>query len=72
MDMRTIVGENVRHFRELRGITQEYLAATAGVSQQYISGLENGLRNPTIITVYEIAKALNVGHLDLLKPRKRK
>ncbi|KAB7741363.1 helix-turn-helix domain-containing protein [Parvibaculum sedimenti] len=35
--------------------------------QQYISGLEKGRRNPTIVTVYELATALGVSHLDLLQ-----
>ncbi|HRE45130.1 MAG TPA: helix-turn-helix transcriptional regulator [Terricaulis sp.] len=49
----------------------------SGFSQQYISGLENGLRNPTIVTLFELAQALGVGPVDLVmpdgkgKPRKR-
>ena len=35
-----------------------------------ISGLEQGRRNPTVITVYELAVALGVSYLDLLKPAK--
>lgn len=35
--------------------------------QQCISDLERGRRNPTIVTVYEIAQALGVSHLDLLR-----
>jgi transcriptional regulator with XRE-family HTH domain len=50
-------------------LTQEALAEKSGLSQQYISGLENGLRNPTIVTLYELASALEVGHLELLTPR---
>lgn len=68
MDMRSLVGSNVRKLRERRGLTQEKLAEIAGFSQQYLSGLEAGERNPTIVTVYELAKALGVSHLDLLRP----
>jgi hypothetical protein len=35
-------------------------------SQQYISGL--GRRNPTIVTIYELATALSVGHMELVRP----
>ena len=47
---------------------QEQLEARSGFSQQYLSGLEQGRRNPTVVTVYELAQALGVGHLDLLQP----
>ncbi len=68
MNMRKLVGGNVRRIRQKIGITQEQLAEASGFSQQYISGLENGLRNPTVVSVYEIAEALGVNYLDLLRP----
>jgi transcriptional regulator with XRE-family HTH domain len=71
MDMRRMVGRNVRRFREKRGLTQEQFANISGFSQQYISGLEQGHRNPTVITLYELAVALGVSHLDLLRPAKK-
>jgi Helix-turn-helix len=46
MDMRRLVGENVRRIRQKKGLTQEHLADISGFSQQYISGLERGRRNP--------------------------
>jgi len=70
MDMRRLVGRNVRRFRERKGMTQERFAEVSGFSQQYISSLEQGRRNPTIITVYELSVALGVSHLDLLRPPK--
>lgn len=68
MDMRRLVGSNVRELRLEKNLTQEQFAELSGLSQQYISGLERGLRNPTIVTLYEIATALNVQPTDLLKP----
>lgn len=68
MDMRKLLGRNVRRYRLKKGLTQEELAEISGFSQQYISGLERGHRNPTVVTVYELAKALDVDHLDLLRP----
>lgn len=68
MDMRKLVGRNCERIRKERGWTQEYLAERAGLSQQYLSGLERGKRNPTIVTIYEIAQALNVSHVDLVAP----
>ena len=68
MDMRKLVGDNTARIRKEKGLTQEALAEKSGLSQQYISGLENGQRNPTIVTLYELATALGVGHLDLVTP----
>ncbi|WP_404524425.1 helix-turn-helix domain-containing protein [Bradyrhizobium diazoefficiens] len=68
MDMRRLVGQNVRRIRLERKLTQEQFSDMSGFSQQYLSGLESGRRNPTIVTLYEIAKALGVSHLDLLEP----
>lgn len=70
MDMRRLVGSNVSRIRNQKGLTQEQLADLSGFSQQYISGLESGKRNPTVVTVYELAKALGVSHLDLLRQHK--
>ncbi|TIX93050.1 MAG: helix-turn-helix transcriptional regulator, partial [Mesorhizobium sp.] len=66
MDMRKLVGRNVQRIRQRKRLTQEQLAEISGFSQQYISGLEKGRRNPTIITIYELALALGVSHMDLV------
>jgi transcriptional regulator with XRE-family HTH domain len=71
MDMRRLVGGNVRRIRVRKGLTQERFAEISGFSQQYISGLEQGQRNPTIVTLYELATALGVSHMDLVRPPKR-
>ena len=70
MDMRKLVGRNVKRIRQKKGLTQEKFAEISGFSQQYISSLENGRRNPTVVTLYELATALGVSHLDLLRPPK--
>ncbi|WP_298309134.1 helix-turn-helix transcriptional regulator [uncultured Erythrobacter sp.] len=68
MDMRKLVGENCARIRKDRGLTQEGLSELCGLSQQYLSDLERGKRNPTIVTIYEIAQALEVSHVDLVTP----
>lgn len=68
MDMRKLVARNVKRIRLAKGLTQEQLAVRSGFSQQYISGLERGQRNPTIVSIYELAQALGVHYLDLLRP----
>ena len=68
MDMRKLVAGNCARLRKERGWTQEELSERCGLSQQYLSDLERGKRNPTIVTIYEIAQAFGVSHLDLLRP----
>jgi transcriptional regulator with XRE-family HTH domain len=71
MDMRRLVGRNVKRFRKKKGLTQEQLAEISGFSQQYISNLEQGYRNPTVITLYELSAALGVSHVELVRPPRR-
>jgi transcriptional regulator with XRE-family HTH domain len=68
MDMRKLVGDNCARLRKAKGLTQEQLAERSGLTQQYLSDLERGKRNPTIVTIYEIALALDASHLDLVTP----
>lgn len=53
-------GENVRQQREEREWTQEQLAEKADLDQTFISGIERGSRNPTIITVTKLSRALKI------------
>lgn len=67
MDMRHIVGSNVRRLRLEKDLTQERFAELSRLAQQYISGLELGRRSPTVVTLYELAVALEVEPADLLR-----
>lgn len=71
MDMRKLVGRNVKRVRLEKGLTQEDFADKSGFSQQYVSGLESGHRNPTIVTLHELATALGVSVIELIQPSKR-
>lgn len=68
MDMRKLVGDNCARIRKAKGWTQEQLSERSGLTQQYLSDLERGKRNPTIVTIYEISQALEVSHMDLVTP----
>jgi len=68
MDMRKLVGRNFARLRREKGFTQERFAEVSGFTQQYVSDLERGLRNPTIVTIYEIATALGVSHIEMVMP----
>jgi len=68
MDMRKIVGLNLRRYRLVAGLSQEELAVRSGLDRTYISGLERFQRNPTVIVLYELASVLGVDPRDLLDP----
>lgn len=68
MDMRKLVGRNFLRLRREKGLTQEEIEERSGFSQQYLSGLERGNRNPTVITLFELAQALGVNHVELVVP----
>ena len=66
MDMRRLVGRNLRRIREAKDIRQEKLAELSGFGQQYISDVERGRRNPTVVTLFHLATALDVVPADLV------
>ncbi len=67
MDVRSLVGRNFARIRAAKGLTQEQIEERSGFSQQYLSGLERGKRNPTIVTLHELTQALGVSHEELVK-----
>lgn len=66
MDVRLLVGQNVRRLRLAADLSQEAVAERMGVDRAYVSALELGKRNPTIITLWQIAEALDVRLPDLV------
>ena len=67
MDIRRLVGLNVRNFREQQGWSQEELAFECDLHRTYISGIERGVRNPTVMSLERIAQALDIEPFELLK-----
>lgn len=59
-DWRTVLGRNVRRLRRQRGLTQEELAFEAEIDLTYMGGIERGRRNPSLLVMARIAKALSV------------
>lgn len=59
-------GEKVQKVRKAQNISQEELASKLSMHRTYIGMIERGERNPTIRTLYKIAKALKVNSADLL------
>jgi transcriptional regulator with XRE-family HTH domain len=71
MDMRRLVGQNVRLFRDRLGISQEELAFRSRLHRTYVSGVERGVRNPTVVIIGRLAKALGVDPACLIKRKSK-
>ncbi len=70
MDVRRQVGLNVQRLRRARSLSQEELAFDSGLHRTYISGVERGVRNPTVTVLAKIAKALGSSPEQLLRATK--
>ena len=66
MNVLKVFGARVRYLREQRSWSQETLADYAGLHRTYISGVERGVRNPSLTIVFQLASALKVSPSDLL------
>ena len=58
-------GLAVKRLREKEGFSQEGFAAHAEIHRTYMGGIERGERNPTLTTIYKIAKALGLNPQDI-------
>ena len=56
----TAFGLAVRRAREAKGLTQEKLAERAELDSTYISGIERGVRNASLISLVRVAKGLGI------------
>jgi transcriptional regulator with XRE-family HTH domain len=59
-------GRSLRAFRIQSKISQERLSQESGLDRSYISLLERGLRQPSLTTILQIAKALNTSAVNLI------
>jgi len=63
------LGHTIRSLRRERGLSQEALADLAHIDRSYMSSVERGLRNISVLNIARIANALDVPVRDLLGPR---
>ena len=61
-----LIANNLKEIRESKGVSQEKLAALAGVHRTYISMIERCQKNVTVSCLDKIASALNIDIIDLL------
>jgi len=61
------LGKQLKQLRNERGLTQEKLGELTGLDRGYISGVERGVRNPSIRNIERLAKALKVKTSELVE-----
>jgi transcriptional regulator with XRE-family HTH domain len=65
-DPRATFGDNLRTARERTGLTQEALGHLADFHPTEVNRIERGRRNPGLLTIIKLAKALDIPASDLL------
>lgn len=65
--MKTLLGNAIKSTRFARGMSQEQLAARAGLHRTYVSDVERGARNPSLESVQKLAQALELSLPTLLQ-----
>lgn len=61
------LGRIIADLRQAAALSQEELAERAELHRTYISQLERGLKSPTVVTLCQIAKALNTTPSKIMK-----
>ena len=61
------IGGAVRALRKDKGFSQESLALTTGIERSYLSGIERGAQNVTVMKLALLASALDVKLVDLMR-----
>jgi len=67
VDIHERLSQNLRRLRQDKGLSQEQFAFEARIHRTYISDLERGARNPTIMILEKLAKALGVSASELIE-----
>lgn len=68
MDIRVAVGLNIQRLRRARELSQEELSLRSGCTRGYLSGIETGKKNPSIVLLEKLAKALDINMTEFFVP----
>jgi transcriptional regulator with XRE-family HTH domain len=60
-----LIGDNIKKYRKLAGLSQEALAFETGSERSYMGAVERGEKRASVFTLYKISKALNIQISDL-------
>lgn len=67
MEPLKLLGKEIQYWRLKKGLSQEELALLSGLNRSYISNVENGTRNLSILNLLKISSALNIAPSELIK-----
>ncbi len=71
MDLCSVIGTNIRRLRTAKGLSQEELAFRAGIDRSYLSEVENGHKNLSVMVLDQIAAALEIDLRELMDGYRR-
>lgn len=72
MKPQQILGKNVRKLRKAKGWSQEDLAEKSELHRTYVSGIERGVRNPSLTIIFKLADGLGIDPGELLSRKLEK
>jgi len=64
--LQAIFGEVLRNHRKGKKISQEELALKSDLQRSFISRIERGMAQPTLVTIFELAQALGIEPIDII------
>jgi len=67
MEINEFIAKKIKEIRQVKGISQEKLALSAGIDRTYMQSIESGQRNISVDVFVKICKALDTKVTDLLK-----
>lgn len=67
MTLEAAFGQVIKQLRKDSGLSQEKLSFESGLDRSFISQLECGLRQPSLVTIFQLAKALQTSPADIIK-----
>lgn len=66
LDPKMVLAQNLRRLRTATGLSQEELAARAGLHRTYVSSIERGQRNVSVENIFALARALGCRPAELV------
>jgi len=65
MEIKHLIGIQIKNLRKSKGMTQEGFAEKAGISSKYLSSIERGKENPTLDTLLRLFTLLDIEFTDV-------
>lgn len=66
-DFYKLLGENIKRYRKVKGLTQQELADKLGISLNFMGKIEVAFSKPSLDTLIKIAEGLNISVSDLCR-----